>query len=110
MSYPPQRYLGDAGEISAVFRPFDTEPNVVSPGGSNSYLATHALTKGEFGLDWVSLGAPRAAQAAVTQPPARESRPDEAEVAAPLGLGVGELSQQGLGDPRAPRARACSSS
>lgn len=56
MSYPPQRYLGDAGEISAVFRPFDTEPNVVSPGGSNSYLATHALTKGEFGLYRLDMG------------------------------------------------------
>jgi hypothetical protein len=29
MSYPDPRYLGDTGEISAVFRPADAEPDFV---------------------------------------------------------------------------------
>lgn len=40
MSYPAQRYLGDDGEISAVFRPADTEPVLASPDGRTHYLRT----------------------------------------------------------------------
>ncbi|MGW7079098.1 cupin domain-containing protein [Streptomyces sp. NPDC054866] len=56
MSYPDPRYLGEEGEINAVFRPADTEPELVSPAGNRThYLATHASTGGEFGLYKVDL-------------------------------------------------------
>jgi mannose-6-phosphate isomerase-like protein (cupin superfamily) len=59
MSYPPQRYLGETGEVSATFRPVDTEPNLVSESGNRiHYLATGATTDGELGLYRVDL-APR---------------------------------------------------
>jgi mannose-6-phosphate isomerase-like protein (cupin superfamily) len=51
MSYPDPRYLGDKGEISAVFRPADTEPELRHRrGGGAHYLATGASTHGQFGL------------------------------------------------------------
>jgi mannose-6-phosphate isomerase-like protein (cupin superfamily) len=51
MSYPTPRYLGENGDISAVFRPASTKPELVSePGPRIHYLATHASTKGDFGL------------------------------------------------------------
>lgn len=57
MSYPEPRYLGDKGEINAVFRPSDTEPELSSPTGNRThYLATHATTGGEFGLYKVDMG------------------------------------------------------
>lgn len=57
MSYPEDRYLGENGEINAVFRGADTEPELASPTGSRThYLATHASTGGEFGLYKVDLG------------------------------------------------------
>ncbi|PJE95345.1 cupin [Streptomyces carminius] len=60
MSYPEPRYLGENGEISAVFRSARAEPELVSPSGTRThYLATHALTGGEFGLYKVEMG-PRA--------------------------------------------------
>jgi mannose-6-phosphate isomerase-like protein (cupin superfamily) len=51
MSYPVPRYLGDEGEISAVYRPVDQKPELMI-GSSTAvhYLATAASTKGEFGL------------------------------------------------------------
>lgn len=51
MSYPPELYLGDGGEVSGTFRPRDTprEVNIASGGGA-AYLATGALTHGLFGL------------------------------------------------------------
>ena len=59
MSYPDPRYLGANGEISATFRPAETGPNLVSETGQRThYLATHASTKGEFGLYRVDM-APR---------------------------------------------------
>ncbi|WP_367043576.1 cupin domain-containing protein [Streptomyces sp. Je 1-332] len=58
MSYPEPRYLGEEGEINAVFRPSDQEPELVSPHGNRThYLATHASTGGEFGLYKVDLAA-----------------------------------------------------
>jgi mannose-6-phosphate isomerase-like protein (cupin superfamily) len=51
MSYPEPRYLRDGGEVSATYRPHDTDPDLVSPkGGKVHYLATGASTHGEFGL------------------------------------------------------------
>lgn len=50
MSYPPARYQGDNGEISAAFRPVDSEPELTTGLGSFRYLATTASTDGEFGL------------------------------------------------------------
>lgn len=51
MSYPPARYLGSDGEVSAVHRPFDQEPDLrYRGGGTVHYLATGATTGGRFGL------------------------------------------------------------
>ena len=50
MSYPPARYEGDAGEVSAAFRA-STQPADLSYGGRNiHYLATGESTDGAFGL------------------------------------------------------------
>lgn len=78
MSYPPARYHGDDGEVSAVFRPAGAAPELVrerpAPGDDGaitwtrtSYLGTStptghpaaAVTDHEFGLYRVELG-PRA--------------------------------------------------
>lgn len=60
MSYPPQRYFGEEGEISATFKPREHEADVVRASGSRTlYIATSASTKGEFGLYRVEMG-PRA--------------------------------------------------
>ncbi|MGV9884033.1 cupin domain-containing protein [Streptomyces sp. NPDC003006] len=57
MSYPEPRYLGDKGEVSAVFRSADQPPELSRPGGNHThYLATHADTGGEFGLYKVDMG------------------------------------------------------
>ena len=51
MSYPHPRYLSDKGEISAIYRPADQEPDLTI--GSASvvrYLATGASTHEQFGL------------------------------------------------------------
>jgi quercetin dioxygenase-like cupin family protein len=51
MSYPDARYQGDQGEISALYRPADTPPELTNrSGGTASYLATGASTDGQFGL------------------------------------------------------------
>ncbi|REE97551.1 cupin domain-containing protein [Thermomonospora umbrina] len=61
MSYPPPRYGGVTGQVSARFRPADTEADLVSGGADagvtgaslrqrTHYLATGAGTGGEFGL------------------------------------------------------------
>jgi len=51
MSYPDARYVGDAGEVNAVFRRADAPPELqVGAAGNASYLATGALTSGQFGL------------------------------------------------------------
>ena len=60
--YPPARYQGKTGAVTARYRPADTEPDLVSkraPQGEvtgaslrqeTHYLATGASTGGEFGL------------------------------------------------------------
>ena len=51
MSYPEPRYLGEAGEVSATYRPADRTPEVVYPNGNTvHYLATSKATHGLFGL------------------------------------------------------------
>jgi mannose-6-phosphate isomerase-like protein (cupin superfamily) len=60
MSYPPARYQGESGGISAVLRPADQEPELsFRSGGAASYLATGASTNGQFGLyRWDMAGPP----------------------------------------------------
>jgi mannose-6-phosphate isomerase-like protein (cupin superfamily) len=60
--YPPPRYHGVTGDLTARYRPVDTPPDLVSGGGDSTqvtgasaqqrthYLATGAATGGEFGL------------------------------------------------------------
>ncbi|MFE0172545.1 cupin domain-containing protein [Streptomyces sp. NPDC059002] len=58
MSYPEPRYLGDKGEVNALFRSADQEPELSRPGGNHThYLATQASTGGEFGLYKIDMGA-----------------------------------------------------
>ncbi len=59
MSYPEPRYFGDGGEVSAVLRPVDHAPELANPGTGHSthYLATGALTSGDFGLYRWNMGA-----------------------------------------------------
>lgn len=59
MSYPPQRYLGGAGEVSAVHRPADAAPDLRTPSTSTRYLASAGTTCGDFGLyRWDMTGPP----------------------------------------------------
>ncbi|MFE1907589.1 cupin domain-containing protein [Streptomyces gardneri] len=57
-SYPAPRYFGEAGELTARFRPADAEPDFVSePGGTAyHYLSTATSTDGEYGLYRVEMG------------------------------------------------------
>ncbi|MEU9317261.1 cupin domain-containing protein [Streptomyces sp. NPDC048295] len=51
--YPEQKYWGEDGEVSAVFRPATTPPDLGQRGpgkDATHYLATTATTRGEFGL------------------------------------------------------------
>ena len=59
MSYPPAKYNGEGGQVSATIRPADIEPEVrYKNGGSVHYLATGASTDGLFGLyRWEMSGA-----------------------------------------------------
>jgi mannose-6-phosphate isomerase-like protein (cupin superfamily) len=58
VSYPQPRYLGDTGEVSAVYRPANAERELkMRTGGSASYLATGASTTGQFGLYRWDMGA-----------------------------------------------------
>lgn len=58
-SYPPARYTGDSGEITATLRPGDAPPDYSSWGVDYHYLATQRSTDGDFGLYRVDL-APKA--------------------------------------------------
>ena len=59
MSYPEPRYLGEAGQASAMVRPASQAPDLAYPnGGTVHYLATSETTAGEFGLyRWEMSGA-----------------------------------------------------
>ena len=49
--YPPARYHGEGGEVSAWYRSADHPPELTNPGGGAAhYLATGASTGGKFGL------------------------------------------------------------
>ncbi len=51
MSYPPVRYDGTGGELSARLRPGSSAPALSNqPSNETHYLATSASTNGEFGL------------------------------------------------------------
>jgi len=51
LPYPPAKYHGDSGEVSAALRPHDQEPDLVNPSGATvRYLARGKETDGEFGL------------------------------------------------------------
>jgi mannose-6-phosphate isomerase-like protein (cupin superfamily) len=51
MSYPPARYHGDGGEVSARVRRQDALPEIEqASGGAVHYLATGESTDGDFGL------------------------------------------------------------
>ncbi|MEU4547524.1 cupin domain-containing protein [Nonomuraea dietziae] len=67
MSYPDPRYLGEDGEVNALFRPATTAPDFVSApvtssgpsvsgGTAYHYLSTTASTGGEYGLYRVDMG------------------------------------------------------
>ena len=50
MSYPEPKYLGETGEVSAVFRAAAHPTELFFKTGSADYLATGASTGGQFGL------------------------------------------------------------
>jgi mannose-6-phosphate isomerase-like protein (cupin superfamily) len=50
VSYPPPRYTGGSGEVTAVLRPDDAPHDLINRTGSVDYLATGAMTHGDFGL------------------------------------------------------------
>ncbi|MEU6034480.1 hypothetical protein ABZ801_03660 [Actinomadura sp. NPDC047616] len=65
--YPPPRYTGDSGEVSATYRPATTPPDHVSTpvissgptvgqGVEYHYLATTGSTDGDFGLYRIDMG------------------------------------------------------
>ena len=64
MTYPPDRYTGDAGEISATFRPASQATELkIGPITHAAYLATGATTGGQFGLYRWDMGPQRAGPA-----------------------------------------------
>lgn len=58
-SYPPVRYTGDTGEVTATLRQGDAPPDYSSWGVDYHYLANQQSTDGDFGLYRVDL-APKA--------------------------------------------------
>jgi mannose-6-phosphate isomerase-like protein (cupin superfamily) len=51
MTYPPPLYHGSDGEVSAVYRPDGSAPELVYPNGTRvHYLSSGASTGGLFGL------------------------------------------------------------
>jgi mannose-6-phosphate isomerase-like protein (cupin superfamily) len=51
MSYPPDKYPGNTGEISAIYKPAAGEPDLsIGELTTARYLATGATTDGQFGL------------------------------------------------------------
>ncbi|WP_328334657.1 hypothetical protein OHA70_19725 [Kribbella sp. NBC_00382] len=51
MSYPDKVYFGEAGEVSATFRPATTPIDTGELDNGIHYLATTETTRGEFGLN-----------------------------------------------------------
>ena len=50
MSYPDPRYLDETGEVSAVLRRVDQDPELTVGASKASYIATGESTGGRFGL------------------------------------------------------------
>ncbi len=48
--YPPERYRGAAGEVSARLRPSDAPHDLENPNGACDYLAVGTTTNGDYGL------------------------------------------------------------
>jgi len=59
MSYPPPRYHGEIGEMSARVRRMTAPPELRMRTGTASYLATGATTGGQFGLYRWDMDGPR---------------------------------------------------
>ena len=58
MTYPEPRYLGETGEVSAIYRPNAAPPAITYANGTTAdYLATGASTGGLFGLFRWNMGA-----------------------------------------------------
>lgn len=58
MTYPDPRYFGEAGELSATYRPASQAPDLTYPSGTTvDYLATGASTDRLFGLYRFSMSA-----------------------------------------------------
>ena len=57
--YPPDRYQGDTGEVSARLRPNDAPHDLESATGWTDYLATGAATGGDYGLYRWHMSGPR---------------------------------------------------
>lgn len=57
--YPPERYTGETGEVSARVRPNDAPHELITPVGWADYLATGDSSGGGFGLyRWHMSGPP----------------------------------------------------
>ncbi|MCG7205190.1 hypothetical protein [Streptomyces arenae] len=56
MSYPEPRYLGEKGQVSAVFLPASPQPDAGSSDNQISYVAKQENTNGEFGLYKINMG------------------------------------------------------
>ncbi|MEU9343400.1 cupin domain-containing protein [Streptomyces sp. NPDC048278] len=57
MSYPEPRYLGEKGQVTALFRPAPAQPDTGFVGSTSiSYVADQETTGGEFGLYKVDMG------------------------------------------------------
>jgi quercetin dioxygenase-like cupin family protein len=50
LPYPEPRYTGETGEPNATYRPTDSPPELSGRSTTAHYLATGALTDGQFGL------------------------------------------------------------
>ncbi|HEY2297358.1 MAG TPA: cupin domain-containing protein [Jatrophihabitans sp.] len=57
--YPPDRYHGDTGEVSARLRPNDAPHDLESATGWTDYLVTGAATGGDYGLYRWHMSGPR---------------------------------------------------
>ena len=100
MSYPPPRYLGDSGEVSATFRPGSHPPELVNAsGGGAYYLATGASTSGQFGLyRWEMGPGPSGPDTHFHKTVGDALRPDATVPTGSSASGQDALQATGLGD------------
>lgn len=50
MFYPEPRYLGETGEVSAIYRPASAEPDLKVGSSEATYIMTGESTGGRYGL------------------------------------------------------------